>query len=224
MNRLSCTSMLTVLLLLVSVRSAVAAETAVSGATNTSPSGTSVLEQFRTYSGERTAAGLLRLFSSRSSSGIIRQEPEIALSDGKTVVELTVAVSGTSNSAPNFACIDALLISAKPAAPGFWLVKILPDAGSWKTLLIIQNGSSSTSVYPVVAPPLSSESDLSMKSYLRHVSERGKLADLNNDGLLDYQDEYIYAANVLAAKNANPHDPDTRNKRARELTPARKRL
>lgn len=185
----------------------------------------SVLERFRTASGQRTAEGLLRLFTPLTETDNLHQKPEVAHSDGKTTVELTVTMTGSAGSATNFACIEGRLISSKQTQENVWQLVVLPDAGSWKTAVIIKQGDVTKTVALAVTPPLQDGTDLSVKtfsSYLQNSeSDPTQRIDLNGDGVFDFQDDYIYAANVLAAKNANPHDPATRNKRARELTPVR---
>jgi len=185
----------------------------------------SVLERFRAYTGQRTPDDLIRLFYAPGASDTVQQKPEIALSDGKTPVEFTVKINSTDNAAPNFACIEARLISIKQTQPAVWQLEILPAAGSWKSAVVIQQGGSSSIVPLTVAPPLPGGTDLSSKAFAAYLknSESGlqQRIDLNGDGRSDYLDDYIRTANVLAARNADPHDPATRNKRARELTPLR---
>jgi hypothetical protein len=89
--------------------------------------------------------------------------------------------------------------------------------------VVIQQGTGSRTVPLTVAPPLSG--DLSMKVFAAYLkdsqADEQQRVDLNGDGKLDYQDDYVLAVNVLVARDASPHDLATRNKRARELTPVR---
>jgi hypothetical protein len=190
---------------------------------STPQTGSSVLEHFRSYTGQRTPDALLRLFSNPVVGDNVKQKPNMALSDGQTQVELTLKISSPDNSAPNFACIEASLISVKQTAAGIWQVILLPNAGTWKAAVVIQQGSISRTVPLTVAPPLSG--DLSMNGFTAYLKEsqadEKQRIDLNGDGKLDYQDDYVLAVNVLATRDAAQHDPATRNKRARELTPVR---
>jgi len=149
----------------------------------------SVPERFRTHTGQRTPDDLMRLFYAPGAADAVQQKPRIALSDGKTPVELTVAINLTDTTAPNFACIAASLISIKRTEAGVWRL------------------------------------DLSLKGFAAYLkdSETGvqQRIDLNGDGNADYLDDYIRTANVLVVRNADPHDPASRNTRARELTPVR---
>ena len=183
----------------------------------------SVLEQFRTYTGQRTPDGLFRLFSLPETAATVKQKPQVVLSDGQTHVELTLTIKAAENEAPNFACIEARLISVKRIAADVWQLDLLPNAGSWKSAVVIQQAGSSRTVALTVAPPLSG--DLSAKGFESYLKDSQadvqQRIDLNGDGKLDYQDDYVLTVNVLAARDANPHDLATRNKRARELTPVR---
>lgn len=185
----------------------------------------SILDRFRTRSGQRTADGLIRLFNPLTETDNLHQKPEIAISDGKTNVELTVTMSGAAGSATNFACVEGRLISSKQTQEGVWHLVVLPDAGSWKTAVIIKQGDFIKTVSLAVTPSLPTGTDLSVKAFTTYLqnsdSDPTQRVDLNNDGISDFQDDYIYTANVIAARNADPHDPVTRNKRARELTPVR---
>ncbi len=185
----------------------------------------SVLERFRTHTGQRTPDDLIRLFYAPGAADTAQQKPRIVLSDGKTPVELTVAINVTDTTAPNFACIEARLISIKRTETGVWRLAVLPDAGSWKSALLIRKSGSSSTVGLTVAPPLPVNTDLGIKGFAAYLknseTDLQQRIDLNGDGKADYQDDYILTANVLAAKNADPHDPATRNTRARELTPVR---
>lgn len=183
----------------------------------------SVLERFRTYSGKRTPDDLIRLFSAPGAADSVKQKPDVALSDGTTHIELTLTLNVTENVAPAFACIEARLISVKRTQTGEWQLDILPDAGSWRSAVIVQVGGGIRTVPLVVAPPLPGNPDLSIKAFAAYLKnsefDLQQRSDLNGDGRSDYQDDYIRTVNVLAARNADPHDPVTRNKRARELTP-----
>jgi len=182
----------------------------------------SVLEHFRTFSGQKTPDALLRLFSNPAAD-TVKQKPQVALSDGQTHVELTLTIKTTDATAPNFACIEGRLITVKQIETGVWQLELLPDAGSWKSAIVVQQGNVSRTVPLTVAPPLSG--DLSMKGFIAYLkdiqADEKQRIDLNSDGKLDYQDDYVLAVNVLVARDASPHDLATRNKRARELTPVR---
>lgn len=183
----------------------------------------SVLERFRTYTGPRMPDNLIRLFNSPAAADSVLQKPEIVLSDGQTHVALTLKINSTENYAPNFAAIEARLISVKQPQAGVWLLDVLPKAGSWKSAVVVQQGGSASTIALTVAPPLTG--DLSLSGFIAYLKASGsdvqQRIDLNGDGQTDFLDDYIYTANVLVVRNADPHDPATRNKRARELTPVR---
>jgi hypothetical protein len=227
MSNLSIRIFAALLLTLLSTLNVHAVEPAAAPTTNSSivapQTDLSILEHFRTYSGPRTPDSMMRLFSNPVTAGIAKQKPEIALSDGQTHVELTLTINTADNTAPNFACIEARLISVKRLETGAWQLDLLPDSGSWKSAVVIQQGGSSRTISLTVAPPLTG--DLSMKGFAAYLndssSDQKQRIDLNGDGKTDYQDDYVLTANVLIARDADPHDLATRNKRARELTPIR---
>lgn len=185
----------------------------------------SVLERFRSFTGQRTADNLIRLFTAPATADSVRQNPEVGISDGKATVELTLTLGGGTTSV-NFACIEGSLISSKSDQNGVWHLVVLPNAGSVKSSIIIQQGNVSRTVPLTVAPPLAG--DLSLSGFVLYLknsdADPKQRVDLNGDGIIDYQDDYIHTANVVVVRNADVHDPSTRNKRARDLTPVRPKL
>lgn len=184
----------------------------------------SIVERFKNYSGPRTPAALAALFTAPTTAKVI-QKPELILSDGISTIKVTVDTSVTDGSAPNFAVIEGTLVSNKKSTPGAWLLEVLPDKRSLKCILVVLTENGIAEFPLTVATPLAPEIDLSAQGFddylgSQSVSSTPRL-DLNADGKRDYLDDYIFTANFLARKMADPHDPTTRNQRARELTPQR---
>lgn len=207
-----------------SVAAAEASPAAAKSTAVTSGSPPTVLERFRTFTGKRDPNGLLRLFSSPDTAATVLQTPQVALSDGKSQVRLKVTMK-MSEAAPNFAAEEARLVSVEHMSPDTWQIVLLPHPGAWSCSIIVQNGSAVTTIPVAVAPPLPVERDLSLKGFEQYLANRSAgyrpQFDLNDDGKLDYLDDYLFTANFLARKLADPHDPAARNQRARELTPVR---
>ena len=154
----------------------------------------SVLDRFRSYTGEKSPAILLVLFK-KEVAPAIRQEPLVALSDSITKVKIHVALAAADDKSPNFALNGANLVSLKRGdIPGSWLIEALPHANTLKAGLTILNGSDVVEFPITVAPPIKGlvVSEAGFAAFLK------KPADLNKDGKLDYIDEFIYTANYVA--------------------------
>lgn len=182
----------------------------------------SILERFKNYSGPRTPATLSALFTAPATAKVI-QKPELVLSDGSSRITVTLDSSIAGDAAPNFAVIGGSLMSSKHDTTGAWFLEVLPDAGTLNCTLVVLSATG-TSEYPLTAaPPLSAELNLSVQGFTDFLGGQSgsssPVLDLNADGKRNYLDDYIFTANFLARKMADPHDPATRNRRARELTP-----
>jgi hypothetical protein len=168
----------------------------------------SVLEQFREFQGEKTPKTLVALFA-RALEGS-RQQPLVALSDGKSSVKASVEVSAGKTS-PRFALKGAKLVSLKKSGASTWVVEAVPAKGVFEaTITVLQDGA--TREIPLtVAPPLPAGfkiagDKLTEADFERFLNGRGtdKAAgfDLNGDGKKDYVDDYIFTANFLAKPGA----------------------
>lgn len=201
----------------------------------------SALERFRTYSGARTPKALTALFAVAPDSNI-RQQPEVALSDGATMVKITLAVGSQKSEAPNVAFEGAQLISLKRNIAGEWEIVALPEAGSLNPSLFLLTGSDLREIPLTVAPTLPAGTDLSERGFIAFLggttASARPLRDLNDDGRRDYLDDYIFAANYLVRPSnltapsdsaretiklapgvepsSDPHNVNNRNQRARE--------
>lgn len=185
----------------------------------------SVLDRFKTFSGKRVPAEMLRMFSLPELAGIVSQSPQVALSNGSSTVRLKVTVKGAPATAPNFAFINARQVSNVRSGPETWQIELIPDAGSWSCSVIVQNGATTIEIPVTVAPSVAAERDVSLPAFEAYLNSGAGSPlpqhDLNDDGRNDYLDDYMFTANFLARKQSDPHDPASRNQRARELTPIR---
>ena len=93
----------------------------------------SVLERFHDYSGKRDLPSLKALFDRKDTVGI-RQEPAVALSDGKTPVTLTVRIEAPGG-VPIFALKGADLISLKMMDAANWMLVLMPARGKYEASL-----------------------------------------------------------------------------------------
>ena len=165
---------------------------------------TGVLEAFRTYKGEISPNALTELFT-RAMAGT-KQEPPVALSDGKTAVKVYIDAGGKET--PHFALNGARLVSLKTAGDTSWVIEALPNQGVYDASVMIMEGDRISQVPMTVAPPIPAEfkfgvgGKLTEADFKRFLSERGTgkspRFDLNGDGKRDYIDDYIFTANYLA--------------------------
>ncbi|RII28228.1 MAG: hypothetical protein CXR30_13540 [Geobacter sp.] len=162
---------------------------------------TSVLDRFRSYTGEKSPAILMSLFK-KDVAPSIHQEPLVALSDGIMKIKVHVALSSSDDKSPNFALNGANLVSLKRGeAQGSWLIEALPHANTLKAGLTILDGSEVTEFPFTVAPPIKdvATNEAGFAAFLQ------KPADLNKDGKFDYIDEFIYTANYVAQIEITEH-------------------
>ena len=177
---------------------------------------TSILERFRTYRGERTPAAFIGLFGNESMIGC-RQEPPVALSDGKSVVRFVFVSSPGTRTSSDIAVMGAKLLSLKrdPDNTNTWIVDLLPDRGAYQASVAVPLGELKM-IYPLtVAPKIEIRpargKSVTMADFDRYLRERGK--DLNKDGKLDDLDDFIYTANYLRtvdSTTAHQQDPSVR--------------
>jgi len=160
----------------------------------------SVLERFRVYTGPRTPETLSALFSSPLQVDT-QQQPEVALSDGATIITITLTDGTLGSNAPNIAFKGAQLISLKRSRTADWEIDALPDAGVLNPTMFIVTGSGTREIPLTITPALPAGTDLSKKGFAAFLGglkgSSQMLLDLNNDGHIDYLDDYIFTANYL---------------------------
>jgi len=168
-----------------------------------------VIERFKQYKGETSLAKLSELFK-REVSTSIHQEPSPLLSDGKTTVTLTVDLPARITAAPNFAMNGAKLLSHKqePAIKGRWILTALPDSMTSEAALTILAGSEGFEYPLTVAPPLRAALKLDETGWKMFQNNRGTdtqpLYDLDQDGVRDYRDDFIFVTNYLVQQTLLP--------------------
>lgn len=159
-----------------------------------------VLERFRAYHGEKTPAILIALFK-KNIAPSFHQEPFVALSDGKTVVTMTVDLSATEERSPNFALNGAKLVSIrKDDSVSKWYIETLPATNALRASLLVLNGNQVVEYPLTIAPPLKkvAATEAEFAAYLKNAAKSPAQHDVNNDGTYDGVDDYIYTANFLA--------------------------
>jgi hypothetical protein len=137
----------------------------------------------------------------------IHQKPEVLLSDGQSKAELTVDIPARINYSPNFAVNGGTLVSFKQdkQIKGRWIVEVSPEAGTVKVTVTIIVGAEEFEFPLTVTPPVKTAIALDESGWGKFLKEVGTtkspIHDLNNDGVRDYVDEFIFVANYLAGKS-----------------------
>lgn len=169
----------------------------------------SVLERFKLNGGSKKLADVAALFDKKIAQNI-RQEPAILLNTGHAKAILTIDLP-VINSSPNFAVSGGTLVSFNQDSKvkGRWIVVVLPEAGTVNVPLTIIAGFDEYEYPLTVALPVKKTLALDEGGWRRFLKEAGMakapLHDLNNDGVRDYIDEYIFVAGYLANKAERRH-------------------
>lgn len=161
------------------------------------------LDNFRVYNGETSPAIFIALFNIKIAP-TIRQEPAIALSDGKTPVKLLLKLEGIGEKSPNFAMNGAKLLSLNKSDASFtWIIEALPDASVLQASLTILTDGEIIEYPLTLAPPVEgvSPDETDFSTFLKDSGATPPKRDLNGDGKHDYLDDYIYTAHYLIKKN-----------------------
>ena len=111
----------------------------------------SVLDAFRSYSGERTPAALAGLF--KRSDDMFRQEPPLLLSDGTAALRLTVRAGNHSEKAPQFFISGGTCVDLNSSETGEWELAIVPERGTLLSTVTVLIGSEMIEYPLAVAPP-----------------------------------------------------------------------
>jgi hypothetical protein len=178
----------------------------------------SVLDCFRDFTGEKSAKAMTQLFDMSHMPGF-RQEPAVALTDGKTRVKVFIPLSAAGEDLPNFAVNGAKLISLKIEGSA-WAAEVLPDAKTLETTITVLDSGSITRIPLTVAPPLDAKTgktaypcDAGLDRFLNdRGSDKAPRFDLNGDGVRNYIDDYICTANYLAKRNSGAVRQDNAKK------------
>jgi hypothetical protein len=167
----------------------------------------SILKRFQEYHGQRTAEALISLFDQESMIGC-RQDPPIALSDGKSVVRVAFISKPGDMTSSDVAVMGARLLSLKrdPDNTNIWIVELLPEKDGWEASITVSMGDLKM-IYPLtIAPKINvtpsqpgKMTRADVDSYLKkRGASQSSTAGPNRDGQRDYRDDYTLTANYLA--------------------------
>jgi hypothetical protein len=162
--------------------------------------GKSVLQRFGEYKGNRSLELFLLLFEKASPDTLV-QEPPVMLSDGKTVMKVTIELP-QKGVVPNFAMSDAKLTGVRREGEKGWVITALPEKGIWNSSLLVQTDGKVVEFPLVMAPPIGNRQGITRENFLaeldRFVSGRA-LGDKAESGPLGRNlYEYVFTANYLA--------------------------
>lgn len=164
---------------------------------------TGTLENFLAYKGDKSPSAFTALFDKEIAPNI-RQEPAIAMSDGKMPLKVLVKLGSASNKSPNFALNSAKLVSLNKDNSSTWIIVALPQSGIVQASLTIMTDNS-TIVYPLTLAPPAESVTTSIADFATFLKDSGAASpryDFNKDKKHDYIDDFIYTANYLFKKSA----------------------
>jgi hypothetical protein len=168
----------------------------------------SVLDRFKEYKGGRTPEAFIALFE-QDGMFWCRQDPPVALSDGKTVVRVTFITTPGNKTSSDVAVMGARLISLKkdPDNTNTWVAELAPEKGEYRASLAVFQGEVKM-VYPLtIAPKVtmdrSRSGTMTKADFYRYFTGRRPASttglDANHDGKRDYIDDFIITANYLVS-------------------------
>ncbi|MBI5656375.1 MAG: hypothetical protein HZC44_05955 [Geobacter sp.] len=165
-----------------------------------------VLETLKAYTGPRQPKEILDLFGQQSKG--YRQEPAVFLADGKKVLKVRLMPPHDAVSAPNVAINkEAQLVSFRRGDENSWVVELRPKIGAFQVVLTYFLDDIITEIPLTVAPllatyngkPFATLTEADFRQFLARggdpAAQKGN--DLNGDGMTDYLDDYLFAANYL---------------------------
>ncbi len=167
-----------------------------------------VLESFRVFNGKKSPAVYIALYN-KEITPTIHQEPAIALSDGKTQLNILIKLDAAGDKSPNFSLNGAKLVSLSKDDSLRWTIVVLPKTGTLQAGLTILTDSDMIEYPLTVAPPVEgvSAAEADFAAFLADSGASPSTRDLNGDGRHDYLDDFIYTANYLRKKGVADKTP-----------------
>jgi hypothetical protein len=161
-----------------------------------------VLERFKAHKGERTPEAMIALFK-KPVSPDIHQEPVVAISDGSTSVNIVVNIFKGARLAPNFSLSGVKLVTMKSdSETGAMVLKVLPEKNITQALAVILANQVITTFPLTFVPPAAgvTAKEATFAHFLKDSGAKKPAFDLNNDGVHDGLDDYIYTGHYLIRK------------------------
>jgi hypothetical protein len=159
----------------------------------------SVLQRFRAYRGKRGLREFAALFA--REGGGIRQEPAVAIADGKTPVRISLELDPRDGYAPNFAMSDAKFVALHKEGEKSWTMTLVPNKGAWEVGLILRMGKEKIEFPLTVVPPVNIPDGLNETNFLakldRYLADQAARGKEEGGPFRRYLHEYIFTANYL---------------------------
>jgi hypothetical protein len=135
----------------------------------------------------------------------IAQEPAIALSDGKTPVTIKLELEEAEEGhPPDFAMLDAELVSLQKTGEKRWVITAMPIKGTWEANLIVRRGMKTLEFPLVVAPPVKIQDDISERNFLfaldTYLTDQAAEHTAEGRPFRKFVHEYIFTANYLVKR------------------------
>jgi len=164
----------------------------------------SVLERFRKYKGDRTPTAMMALFE-KPVAPELRQDPAISVSDGSTSVRIYANLPKGAGTSPNFRLSGVELISvAHDGQSGELVLEVIAKKNGTQASVTILTEEATWTVPLTIVPPTAkvSSQEAAFADFLKDMGSKKPRFDLNNDGVHDFQDDYIYTGQYLIKKAA----------------------
>lgn len=161
-----------------------------------------VSERFKTYQGDKTPSTMMALFE-KPVAPELRQEPAIAVSDGHTSVRIYVNISPRAGSLPSFKLSGAEMSSlAYGEESGTIILEVTPKRNNLHaSVTIIAEHEVTTFPLTIILPAVEvSTREADFEAFLKDSGARKPKFDLNNDGIHDYLDDFVYTGQYLIKK------------------------
>ncbi len=171
----------------------------------------SVLDRFREYKGARSQKALVSLFEQDGMIGY-RQEPAIALSDGKKTVKAIFIAPSELRGTPDIAVAGGRLVSLgrHPDLTNTWIAELRPYKNGSEAAITVPLKDVTMLLPVTISPPAAADLDKSggvteddFRLFLSAANaQKNPAFDLNGDGRRDYFDDFIFTANYLMRMEA----------------------
>lgn len=168
----------------------------------------STLKKFSEFNGEKNLTNLTALFDAAPGDNL-KQIPAISLSDGKSSLKIFISESPElTQHTSSFVLKGAKFVSLNRENGTTLALEVLPESGVYDASLVILYKDKGVEFPLTVAPPIKPAcanngeiGDADFIAYLKAVAnENNSCFDLNNDGIRNYIDDYIFVANYLVGQ------------------------